>query len=333
MDKFRALQYFVAAAEARSFSGAARRHEVSVAAVAKLVTALERSLGTNLFDRSTHGLSLTVDGEAYHESCAPLLAELAATDEAMRSTARRPRGTLVVGAPGFLAQHVLLPALPDFHARYPELQIDLRHVARLGDAAAGAVDVFVLLGWPDAEDRVIRRIALQRFLVCASPAYWARHGQPQRPEDLQDHNCLLFRNPAGTLLDLWQFDRGSKFAQVNARGWLASNHRDALLDAALSGEGVGRFGEMTIRPHLQQGRLVPALLDWVSREAPPVSLLYHPKQRRTPRVRVFIDWVTALFQTLEARSDDATLGHAPGGRPPWYDSHRSRVSSAVQTRR
>jgi DNA-binding transcriptional LysR family regulator len=332
MDKFRALQYFIAAAEERSFSGAARRQEVSVAAVAKLVTALERSLGTSLFDRSTHGLSLTVDGETYYESCAPLLATLAATDEAVSNMAARPRGTLVVGAPGFVAQHCIVPALPEFHARHPELQIDFRNVARLSDPAAGAVDVFVLIGWPDAEDLILRRIALQRFIICASPAYWARQAPPRRPEDLEQHNCLLFRNPEGTLLDLWQFEQGREQAQANARGWLVSNHRDALLDAALAGEGVGRFGELSIRPHLRAGRLVPALTDWVSRDAPPVSLLYQHKHRRTPRVRLFVDWVTELFRRLEAEHEETAIAASSSVRPPWYRQRLARVSSTLKTR-
>jgi DNA-binding transcriptional LysR family regulator len=146
MDKLRALQYFVAAAEAGSFAGAARRLEMSVPAIHKLVTSLERNLGVVLFERTVHGLSLTASGASYLESCQPLLQELAAADEALSRSAQQPSGTLAVAAHPQLAHHVLLPALPRFHARHPEIQIDLRVINRLSDADAEAGDVFLLHG-------------------------------------------------------------------------------------------------------------------------------------------------------------------------------------------
>jgi len=154
MDKLRSLQYFVAAAEAGSFTAAARRLELSVPAIAKLVTSLERSLGVLLFERTVHGLKLTASGASYLEACQPLLQDLTAADEAVSRAAQRPGGTLTLGAHAQLAHHVLLPALATFHARYPEIQIDLRVIQRSSDADAAAVDVFLLHGWPEADDLV-----------------------------------------------------------------------------------------------------------------------------------------------------------------------------------
>src|SRR5688572_18777719 len=126
MDKLRALHYFVTAAERGSFTAAARRFEVSVPAVAKLVTALEKSLGARLVNRAARGLTLTADGESYLEACRPLLQELTLADERVNGSAARPRGLLTVGAPSFVAQHCVLPALVDFHARYPDIHVDVR---------------------------------------------------------------------------------------------------------------------------------------------------------------------------------------------------------------
>ncbi len=194
MDKLRALQYFAAAAEDRSMSAAARRLGVSTPAIAKLLTALERSLGTILFDRTVRGLALTADGESYLEACQPALAQLAAADEGIAGSATRHRGTVVVGTQPYLGQHCILPALSRFHARYPDIQVEIRVVHRLTEELASAVDVFVLAGWQEDVDLVRRHLAQNRFVVCASPAYWAAHGIPRRPSDLERHVCVLWRS-------------------------------------------------------------------------------------------------------------------------------------------
>jgi DNA-binding transcriptional LysR family regulator len=329
MDKLRALQYFIAAAEEGSLSAAARKLEVSLPAVAKLITSLERKLGTALFDRSARGLTLTAGGERYLEACQPLLEQLSNADDVVSDLVAHPRGTIVVGATHHVAQYCILPALPQFHARYPDLQIDLRTVLRPSDPDAAGADVFIVLGWPDIGDLVHRRIAQTRYLVCASPGYWAAHGIPQRPRDLERHACLLLRVPNGTVLDLWEFERAGVAETVTVGSWLATTHRDIITDAAIAGEGVGRFSDLTIRDHLQSGRLVQALVDWESKNSPPVNLLYRPRHRRTPAVRVFIDFVTNLFRDLEASEGTARL--APE-RPYWYRGQYRRASTWVPKR-
>ena len=331
MDKLRALQYFIAAAEDRSLSGAARRLDVSVPAVSKLITSLEQTLGATLFDRTVQGLTLTSNGEIYLEACQPLFDQLAAADDAIRGATANVRGTLVVGSPQMLAQHCLLPGLPRFHARYPDLQIDIRDI-RPTDSAAGGVDVYVVWGWTDPPANLIqRRIGQSRFLICAAPRYWVANGVPLRPKDLEHHVCLLFRTPEGTVHDLWQLERDGVKESVAARGWLVSNHRDVALDAALAGEGVARLTDLTIYTHVRSGRLVPALLDWEMRDAPPIDLLYRPNQRRIPRVRVFIDFVTELFRALEAERGEKADAHLRTQRPRWWARH-GRASAAIEGR-
>lgn len=186
MDKLRALHYFVAAAEEGSFSAAARRFDVSVPAVTKLVSALERDLGVKLLDRSTQGLSLTARGAQYLENCTPLLAQLADADRALAAPGARRARTLVVGAPPLLSRALLVPALGEWHERHPHVHIDLRTVDFLTvkDTATRGVDVLVALGWPGSVDLVQRPLAQSRLIICASPAYWRRHGMPGRPAEL-----------------------------------------------------------------------------------------------------------------------------------------------------
>lgn len=330
MDKLRALEYFVAAAEQGSFAGAARQLEVSVPSVHKLVGLLEQQLGVRLFDRTVRGLTLTASGEGYLESCRPLLLEMAALDRAVSRAAHGPSGTLVVGAPPQLAHHVLLPALPRFHARCPDIQVDFRVVHRVTDVDAAAVDVFVLHGWPEAQDLVHRSLGQSKMLVAATPDYWSRQGIPQHPDELARHACMLMRNPAGILIDLWDFQRGQDKASVKVGGWLSSNDREVVLDAVLAGEGIGRFSELATRTHLQSGRLVPALLDWEVHGGPPLNLLYRPNNQRTPRVRLFLDFVAALLQELE--SEGGNLSRAGVERPQWHRRGYGRASSVLRWR-
>jgi DNA-binding transcriptional LysR family regulator len=326
MDRLRALQYFIAAADERSFSGAARRLEVSIPAVAKLIAAFERELGARLFDRTPQGLTLTADGADYLDACRPVLEQLAAADDVLTGAAARPRGVLVVGAMAQLAQHCILPALPRFHARYPDIQVDIRVVNRVADVDSGAVDLFVLMGWPEHPDLVHRRIGQTRQLTCAAPAYWAAHGIPRRPADLERHACFAYRNPKGTVIDLWQYERGAEAESVAVSGWLTSNHRDVILDLVLAGEGVARISDISSRDHFASGRLVPVLLDWEMKDAPPVNLLYRPSHRRTPRVRLFIDFLVERFHELEAGREPGASARS-AERPDWYWRRSGRAST------
>jgi DNA-binding transcriptional LysR family regulator len=326
MDKLRALQYFVAAAEERSLSGAARRFEVSITAVSKLLGSLERNLGASLFDRSSQGLALTTDGARYLESCQPLLEHLAEADESMRSAAAKPRGALVVGAPAFVLQNLIGPSLPRFHARYPDIELDFRIANRVDEGDAEGVDVFVLFGWHDVPDFVQTRVAQNLYVVLATPAYWEANGTPRRPADLARHQCFSFRSPQGVLMDLWDFQRGAEKESVRARGWLASSHRNMLLDAALAGEGVIRSTDLIALALVRAGKLSQVLVDWHGLNAPPASVLYRPKHRRTPRVRVFLDHIAETFRSLEAGR--ATPQVAAGERPEWYATRHGRASAA-----
>jgi DNA-binding transcriptional LysR family regulator len=137
-----------------------------------------------------------------------VLEQLAEAEEAI-GAAGRAHGLLVVGAPAFVLQNCIGPALPRFHARYPDVELDLR-IANRVTMAISAVDVFLLFGWVDAPDMVQKVIGQTRYSVLASPGYWSAHGMPARPRDLEGHQCFAFRNPLGTLLDLWEFRRGKE---------------------------------------------------------------------------------------------------------------------------
>lgn len=333
MDKLRAIQYFVAAAETGSFAGAARRLEVSVPAVQKLIGALERDLGATLLERHAQGVRLTVGGGDYLDCCRPLLDELGSAEETLKRAAVRPSGTLAVAMHEQLAMHIVVPALPRFHARFPQIQLDIRTVHRMTDVDAQAAEVLLLHGWPEAtQDYVHRRLGMARSFAAASPEYWATHGVPADPAELANHECLVMRNPAGIAIDLWEFVRAQERRSVKVNGWLASNARELMLDMAMRGQGVGRFNEITTRTHVQSGRLIPVLLDWEVQGGPPINMLYRASARRNPRARIFIEFITQLLQQLDAEGQ--FLARQPSAeRPAWHRRGYGRASAAARTAR
>ena len=178
-------------------------------------------------------------------------------------------------------------------------------------------------------------MAHRRRAACAHDVLvlFADFGIPRRPADLARHNCLSLRNPVGIVVDLWEFVRGDESESVAVSGWLISNHRDILLDSALNGFGVGRFGPLSLGNHLRTGRLVPVLLDWKTLASAPINLLYRPNQRRAPLVRHAIDYLSALFERDRVAGTDLSFARLAADRPAWYGTRFARASTAVKSRR
>jgi DNA-binding transcriptional LysR family regulator len=335
VDKFKALQYFLAAAQTGSLSAAARQQGVSLQAVAKLIGALESQVGATLFQRGSRGLKLTPDGVQYAEACAPVLEQLQAADDGLKQARQRLQGTLVLGGTPSFLQHCVVSMLPAFHDSYPELTLDVRAVMHLDEVAAKDCDLLLLHGWFEASDWVRRDLPVMPQVTVATPDYWKRHGIPRYPRDLVDHSCLCYRNPYGKLLDLWRYRQagaqGEAVEEVIVRGWLTSNHRDSLAELALSGQGVMRVARATEQINLASGRLVPVLLDWDLMDAPPLAFYFRPEQRRLSRLRVFVDFVTAFFGDM-VQMTSAGGGPSVEGRPPWHFGSARRASSWLHHR-
>lgn len=330
MDKLRALQYFAESARTGSFSGASRELGVSVPAVARLVGDLESSLRTRLFERSVQGLTLTSDGHRYLQACMPALHQLALAHESLLRTGSEALGTLVLSAPSYITKYCILPHLPEFHARFPEITLDIRAFDAFTQEAARESEVLILVGWQARQRMIQRKLAQTRSLICASPSYWQRHGMPARPRDLAHHQCLLFRDQEKTILDLWEYERDGERESVTVRGWMVSDNRDVLLEAAIAGEGVGRFSDLSIRKHLSSGELVPALPEWDTKHAPPINLFYRSTQRKTPRVRHFIEFAVELFESLERDRLPASGPQLVAERPHWYRRRHGWASATPQ---
>jgi DNA-binding transcriptional LysR family regulator len=238
--------------------------------------------------------------------------------------------SLVVVAPPLLSRGLLVPELPRWHERHPYVHIDLRTADFLSvkHSAARGVDVLVALGWPDNVELVQRPLGQSRLVICASPAYWRRHGVPARPSELVNHECALVRSPEGTVLDLWRHAREGVVEEVAVSGWLTCASRDDVLQAVLLGQGVGRFADLSVWSFVRDGLIQPVLLDWDSSDSPPFSALIRPESKRDAVVQDFVAFLTDVLRPVEAMCSEAFGARPSPVRPRWYASRPGRASKS-----
>ncbi len=293
MDRFAALEAFVKVAETQSFSEAARRLRTSKSAVSRSVGALEAELGARLFNRTTRSLNLTEAGRAYLERVTRILTDLEDADQALGELQAKPRGRLIVSAPmsfGFLH---LAPALPDFLARFPEIEVDLSLGDRFVDLVDEGFDCALRIGALPDSSLMARRIAPIRRTLCASPDYFLRRGRPEAPEDLRGHECL--RNSNVARIQEWRFVGGEgKAILVSVSGRVSANNGDALRILALAGFGVASLPTFIVGADLKAGTLVSALDRFIPQDLA-MSAVYPHSRHLSPKVRAFVDFLVERF--------------------------------------
>jgi len=334
LDKLRAIEYFLSAANAGSLSGAAQQFDVTVPAVSKMLASLERHLGIRLFERSTKGLALTPAGDQYVAVCLSIVEQLSSVEESLGRARTHAIGPVALAIQNVLALHCLAPVIAHFHARHPGIQLDVRDYSLGRDADMDGADLRIALVWEESPDQIVRVLARTRMMVCASPAYWARHGLPERPKDLERHTCFVLRAVRGIAMDHWPFERNGQTEAAVVGSWmLASNtNRDVAVAAALAGEGVIRSLDIVLEDHLRQGRLIPALTDWDAVDSPAVRMMVRPTAARLPRVRATIDFLADLFRETERRCSMLAGARPSGKAPPWVGSAGYRKASTAASR-
>lgn len=294
---------FVQVVEDGGFTAAARSLRVSPSAVSKLVARLEDRLGVRLLQRTTRRLSLTAEGRLFYERCRELLDEIAAAEELVAGSRLRPRGILRVGVSHGFGMRCLVPLVPLFAERYPEIVLELAFADRRVDLVAEGLDLAIRLGSVQDESLVARRLGEHGRIVCAAPAYLARHGTPRLPEDLLAHNCILFDQPEH--LNQWPFRRpDGSIERVRVRGMARSDSGDALYQLLLNGFGIAWAADFLARDDLAAGRLVPLLEPFRVDLRTAVHAVY-PQRRHLPaKVRTLIDF---LVERLPARLPAAAM--------------------------
>ncbi|MDX3974950.1 LysR family transcriptional regulator [Shinella sp.] len=298
MDRFDAMRVFARVVERRSFTLAAADTGLPRSTVTDAVKQLEARLGVRLLQRTTRHVSPTLDGEAYYRRCLTILSDIEDAEGAFAGA--KPKGLLRVDVHGKLARHFVLPGLPAFLAQYPDIQMYMSEGDRLVDLIREGIDCVLRVGDPQDSDMIARRVTLLEEVTCASPDYIERFGLPQSIDDLSGHQMIGFWSTAiGGLLPL-EFTVDGAIRSISLPALMSVNGADTLAAAARLGLGIMQAPRYSLEEDLRQGTLVAILPDNPPTRTP-VSLLYPRSRQLSPRVRVFIDWLTREFS---ARQDD-----------------------------
>lgn len=285
MDRLASMQAFVLVVDSGSFAGAAKRLDASAATVTHHVQSLEDHLGVQLLNRTTRKLNLTEVGRNYYEHASRILAQV---DEAERCAAvlqTTPRGLLRLNTSEGLAR-VVAPLIAEFSAAYPDVSFELVMTDHMVDLVEAGFDLGLRAGPLPDSTLVSRRLGVGKLIPCAAPDYLARRGAPQRPEDLADHNCLIYAR----IENHWRFTGREGAIAVDVSGNLRSNSLEALRRATLSGQGICLLPAVLAAEDLQKGLLVRLLPDYDASEVA-VQAVYPASRHLSVKVRSFLDFL------------------------------------------
>nr|WP_315400708.1 LysR family transcriptional regulator [uncultured Duganella sp.] len=295
MDQFKALQIFRAVADCKSFTQAAERLNLPKPSVTNAVQAIEQQLGVRLLQRTTRKVSLTAEGAQYLERCSALLNDLEDMNGLFAGDGRLPGGAVRVELPERLAHLIVIPALPAFLARHPQIQVRLGSGDRYADLVGEGIDCAVRGGTLRDSTLVARRIGVLEQVNLAAPSYLARHGRPRTLDDLQHHFAVnFFSSQTGRDMDWEYVDADGAPRTLAMRSQLSVGGTEAYIAGCVAGLGLIQVPRQTIVPLLDGGVLEEVLPD--RRPAPmPLHVVYSHNRHLSPRVRVFVDWLISVI--------------------------------------
>ncbi|MYN03197.1 LysR family transcriptional regulator [Pseudoduganella sp. DS3] len=291
MDKMRSMEVFVRVVDAGSFSAAARTLDMSTVMVSKHIAALEQLVGARLLHRTTRSQSLSEIGQQYAEQCRHILQLVQAAESGALAMRTIPRGTLKVSAPAAFGSRCLAPAMAEYLELHPEVNLELDLSNRLSDLVEEGLDAAIRIGPLPDSTLVARPLTALQMMVCAAPAYLARHGTPRTPEELARHRCLDFshwRHKAR-----WQFG-SNEGTTPSCR--MRSNNGEALRLAAVAGLGLVMQADAVLADEIAAGRLVPVLREYWPQPRP-MHLIYPRDRQSTPKLASFVEFVVQRFGT------------------------------------
>ena len=295
MDRFDSLKLFIRIVELGNFSRAADALGIPRATATHAIQQLESRLGTRLLDRTTRQVRPTLDGQAFYERCVNVLSELEDAEASLRQVASNPRGTLRVDMSSVHAVHIVLPRIDEFRHRYPGIDVVVSSGDRLIDLVYEGVDCVVRAGVPKDSTLMARRLALMPQVICASPEYLAAFGTPQHPDELSAHQAVGFFS-SGNKADFGlQLIIDGALRTYSLGGWMVTNDAASYAVCAKRGCGLVQMPRYHVEDDLREGRLVEVLGDWASPHMP-LSAMYPYHRQLSRRVRVFIDWLSELYE-------------------------------------
>lgn len=296
LESLSGLVAFVRTAEAGGFAAAGRRLGISASAVGKSVARLEERLGVRLLSRTTRAMTLTDEGALLYERASRILEDVAEAESTVAGTRDAPRGRLRVSLPTAFGQFVVVPRLPEFLHAHPHLELEVHLDDRQVDVIEEGYDLVVRIAQGlDNSGLIARQLGAHRFVICASPAYLARHGVPASPAALSDHHCIRFTLSGTGRTSPWRFVIDGREIAFEPPGRLAFNNNAAMLTAALADQGLAYLPAYVAEAALSYGSLIP-VLDEQLRPNGVIAALFPPSRRTAPRVRVFVDFLSGLSQ-------------------------------------
>ena len=293
MDKLVSMRVFSAVAKNGSFSMAARKLSISKAMVSKHIKNLENSLSVRLFNRTTRKLNLTDAGSSYYEKVNIILSEIDETESAISQLNSEPKGKLkIMAQPSFGAFH-LSRALSLYLKKYTEVTVNIELSHRIPDLVEENIDLAFHVGELNDSMYVSRKIASARRVICASPEYIKKNGMPKKPEELLNHNCLIYmpRNDMGK----WEFLDKGKRKKIKVTGDIQCNSGDALRVASIQSRGITQLPTYMIGLDIQAGRLEAVLEDFEP-EKQPIYAIYNHRKYVSAKIKTFIDFIYDLYQ-------------------------------------
>lgn len=288
MDRLTGMEVFVRVVDLGGFTPAAAATGISTTMISNHVKALEERLGAKLLNRTTRRQSLTEIGARYYAQCLDVLARIESAEVEAREMRSRPRGRLKISAPVTLGSHLLVHTFAQYLREQPDIQIDLQLNDRIVDLADEGFDAAFRFGELRDSGLVARRLRGLGRIICAAPAYLARHATPAEPEDLVNHNCMAFHyvQPERD----WVFRSFGKERRVSIKGQLTVNNGPALLEAAVAGIGVAMLPEYLAARDVEAGRLVRLFPQYDLSRAP-LQLVYLTDRQMTPKMRSFVEFI------------------------------------------
>ncbi|SAK98314.1 LysR family transcriptional regulator [Caballeronia calidae] len=301
MEEFKRIRTFIKVVQTGSFTAAAREISGlhSVSSVARQMRSLEEELGARLLNRNTRHLSLTEAGQRFYESSSKLLNEFDSVQAELRSIQEEIKGNIRVSLRVAAGASVVLPALPKFLARYPELTVEVTLTDERKDLIANNIDVAMWLGPMADTDLIAKRLCPTRRIVCGSASYLQQHGVPRTPEDLRHHKCLLFLAP--NYDNKWGFLKDEEYREIEVKGSLVADNGLVLVSAAKDGLGLVIVPEWMVRRELEDGTMSRVLADYtVSPHPTPAELcaVFASSRGMSRKVRAFVDFLVETFSDV-----------------------------------
>ena len=297
MDRLQAMKTYVAVVESGGFTAAARRLDMSLSVVSRVITELETHLGVRLLTRTTRVVRPTATGVAYFENCRRILGEIDDAELSAAGAHTAPRGQLSITAPVLFGRHYVTPVVVEYLNRYPEVDVDCLFIDRVVNFIDEGIDVGVRIGPLPSSSLQAIPVGYVRRVTCASPAYLARHGVPATPEDLAQHTII--QTTGISTLPEWRFQRHGEPLPIRVAPRMSTTTNDSAIAAAVAGFGVVRVLSYQVADEVRDGRLQLVLED-VEPVPLPIHIIHREGRHAMHKVRAFIDLAVDTLRSSPA---------------------------------